>query len=108
MGCYCDAERPTIYRETPRTARKPHKCCECHEPINQGQPYIDITGLWDGAFGKYRTCEECHDLRAALMKKGCFSFGEMVCFYIDYLVHTGKEMPDNHISRSAYYRGWIT
>lgn len=43
---YCENK---LYRETLRTARKPHKCCETGRWIQPGEKYWEIFIVYDGA-----------------------------------------------------------
>lgn len=59
-----DGESPKVFDENERTARKRHKCCECHMPINHGERYRDSFGVWPGLGAKhFRTCSTCVELR---------------------------------------------
>ncbi len=46
-----------------RTARKPHKCCECGNVIAKGQKYEHVVWKFEGEFGKYDTCALCVEIR---------------------------------------------
>jgi hypothetical protein len=45
--------------ETTPTARKVHKCGECHGHIEPGQKYQLISGSWEGDMGSFKTCMPC-------------------------------------------------
>ena len=45
------------------TARKPHKCYECHRPIPTGTDYQKFVGKWEGKLVTYRTCLLCVEVR---------------------------------------------
>lgn len=67
MTCTCvsgadaDGNILELFRRA-RTARKPHRCCECHENINPGDRYEDMAGVFDG-FVAYKTCGPCVEIR---------------------------------------------
>ena len=62
--CTCDYDPPTFYRSRiVRKARRKHKCCECAGDILPGESYEDVTGLWEGYFDRFKSCERCYDLR---------------------------------------------
>jgi hypothetical protein len=66
FGCsfdYGDCNIPTAKREGLRTARKHHKCCECHGVITPGKQYRYESGIWDGGAASFKTCMDCLDLR---------------------------------------------
>ena len=67
----CDAEMPSVYSDTMRTARKEHKCCECHLKIRKGDKYHHAKGCWDGVWQEFKTCESCDDLRHELRGTDC-------------------------------------
>lgn len=60
MECSCDAEYPDVYDESDVIARKEHTCCECDSPIDKGEKYTRIKGLWDGKWEEYKQCETCN------------------------------------------------
>ena len=63
MDCYCDYDPPSFYESSTPKARKQHRCEECGGPIVPGEKYEYVTGLWDGEFSYFKTCERCVDLR---------------------------------------------
>ena len=54
-------------RETKRTARTDHQCCECRGSINPGDVYNIASGTWDGRFYEYKTCADCESARDWLL-----------------------------------------
>lgn len=70
---YCSTD---FYREVPRRAAKPHRCCECKDAIQVGDSHRYATGKSDGMFWDYRTCEPCYEIRKTFV---CSSwlFGEL-------------------------------
>lgn len=66
ISCDCSAEgyeRPKVFSEKHPTARKIYKCCECGGEIKPGQKYHKETGLWEGTWETFRTCEPCVRIR---------------------------------------------
>lgn len=59
-------EAPSVYEELVLRARKNHTCEECRGQILKGETYIKISGLWDGHWGRFKTCLDCHHLREEL------------------------------------------
>jgi hypothetical protein len=57
-------ELPSCYGHEERTARKAHKCCECHGTIQPGELYHYHHGVWDGRASDYKVCVDCEALRA--------------------------------------------
>jgi hypothetical protein len=51
-----------------RTARTPHRCCECRIKILPGEKYWHYAGLFDGDFVTASTCAACQELRDAVTK----------------------------------------
>lgn len=58
-----DYDAPVCCTTVMRTARKAHRCCECHRDIAPGDRYEEITGVWDGRPDRFRTCVSCKFLR---------------------------------------------
>jgi hypothetical protein len=68
------------------TARKAHKCYECDRVITPGEVYEKTTGMWNGEFETFVTCEECEDLRESLRALGfCPAFGEVRADHREYI-----------------------
>lgn len=66
MTCNCSVDwydQPELYRVKTITARKPHRCCECHQEIAPGQRYELVDGKWAGQWGHFATCEPCARIR---------------------------------------------
>lgn len=47
------------YRETQRTARKRHTCCECMATIDPGEHYVQCSGVSEGEGWSYKLCAFC-------------------------------------------------
>lgn len=107
MTCFCDLEAPAVIDETWRTARKAHTCCECRRAITPGERYQEISGLWDGDWRRYRTCEACADLRESLEQVWCVPLGGLRLAYMDWLGESDKKPPANHLTRPELIR-WRT
>lgn len=58
----CDM--PDAFREKERTARRDHKCCECHGTIAVGSKYVYTSGVWDGQGRDCKTCLRCARVRS--------------------------------------------
>ena len=56
-----DYEMPSVFSETRRKAKKPHRCCECYQEIPKGEEYYFAKGCWDGRWDEFKTCLQCHD-----------------------------------------------
>ena len=102
MSCYCDHEWPKFYIEKTVKARKQHTCCECDRTINRGEQYESITGLWDGDIKRYKTCEQCSDLRESLSDVICPGLGNLRDDYSEYLVNEGRGIYDDDADRYIY------
>jgi len=99
IGCSCicsfDGEGPDVSDTNWPKARKEHMCCECGEAIKPGQRYERTSGLWDGAWSTYKTCEACARIRDDLC--GCgFIYGELreaisEAFGFDYVMGESDE-----------------
>ncbi len=59
----------TLFSETPRTARKQHRCIWCPEKIEVGQKYIDERSAYVGAIQRLRWHQECRFASAEYFKE---------------------------------------
>jgi hypothetical protein len=57
---------PKFFEQYTRTARKRHRCCECHQLIHPGERYEYSAGKWD-EFRDFATCLRCVRLREAVV-----------------------------------------
>lgn len=67
MECSCieiDSDYgPSCFKESDRTARKQHSCCECGRAILPGEKYRYESGVWDGRPSSFKTCVDCLAVR---------------------------------------------
>lgn len=89
MSCACDLVVPDVFDRRHRRAAKERGCCECGRAIEPGERYEEVTGLWDGCWSRYRTCQGCERLRATV---DCVAFGGLFEF-----------LWQEH----SYTRGWL-
>jgi hypothetical protein len=59
MSCVCDADPIELSDAKMVRARKPHRCCECHEIIQPGEVYERHDFKFEGEFCTTATCECC-------------------------------------------------
>lgn len=87
-------EAPSVFSCEIRTARKEHRCCECHRTINIGDRYQMVKGIWDGKAGRFKTCHPCADLRDEINEE-CRYEDERPCFEElgEYAREMGKDWP---------------
>lgn len=80
--CSCDYDVPSFYsRSVHRATRKSHKCYECAHVIVPGEKYEYVSGLWDGNFSYFKTCQGCIDLRTWVKNNVpclCWAHGNMI------------------------------
>lgn len=91
--CECDVDPPRVYHESTRTARKPHRCCECRSTITPGEQYEHVFGVWDGQAASQKTCAQCVLLRSEAMRFAscfCFTFGNVISEIRDELIDSGE------------------
>lgn len=50
-----------------RRANKPHRCCECHGEIANGEQHWYFAGVWDGDFKAFRVCVACEEIRQEIV-----------------------------------------
>jgi hypothetical protein len=58
-------EGPSAFWQSTPMARKEHVCCECQSAISPGERYELSEGVWEGEFGRYKTCLICRNVRDA-------------------------------------------
>lgn len=75
--CNCsDYERPSVYQDVARKARKRHRCGECRGLIEPGTFYHETRGLWEGQWSTQKTCGSCWVVAHTLLD--CYSFGDLI------------------------------
>jgi hypothetical protein len=75
--CDCDLfDRPKLFKESVRKARKRHQCCECRGFIEANTRYWESRGNWDGSFSAFRTCGSCYIVGHTLLD--CYCFGDLI------------------------------
>ncbi len=57
--CSLDLEPCTVWRNTPRVARKAHECDCCSAPIAPATPYLDHFNVVDGSANTEKLCSAC-------------------------------------------------
>lgn len=60
--CYCDYDRPSVYRQSVVRARKERQCDECARKIKAGDRYQYTFGIWEGYPSSFYTCSSCTDI----------------------------------------------
>ena len=74
--CDCDYyDRPVVFRQVIRRARKRHRCGECLGLINPRTHYYEARGLWDGRWSTHKTCGSCHVIANTLLE--CYAYGQI-------------------------------
>ena len=63
------------WRKKP-TARKEHLCGECRLPIEPGETYERVEGVWEGDWQTFKTCATCVEVRNRFYC-GSYIFGEV-------------------------------
>ena len=51
--------RAAVWTETPRRARKRHRCSVCRDPIAVGVHHVEVTSLYDGRWSRDRAHRAC-------------------------------------------------
>jgi DICT domain-containing protein len=70
MSCSCDENPPSAFWQETRRARKAHTCRECAGPINPGDSYRHVRGVWDCEPDTIKTCSACLKLEAWVVEVG--------------------------------------
>lgn len=68
-----DDERPTVYRESHRKAKKAHSCSECNRKIQSGEKYHYVFSVFEGSTFVAKTCEHCY-IAQNLLARECGGF----------------------------------
>lgn len=93
MSCYYgEGDLPTVSTTAWRKARKAHRCCECKDLIRPGERYEHATGLWEGEWSTYKTCEDCVDTRNKVHELADFIpvFGSAACCLVQAMREIGE------------------
>jgi RNase P subunit RPR2 len=79
MSLYCEmGDVAEVYRTNVRTARKAHRCDECHRSITPGERYEEAVGFQDGSWWRMCTCHECLPIAAWVVRNcGCRIHGDL-------------------------------
>lgn len=85
MTCCQEGDEPAVAVSAWRTAKRAHRCCECREPINPGERYQHVRGLWDGDWLTFKTCAECVDTRQQVYDMAGFvpAYGSAACCFVE-------------------------
>jgi len=65
-----DCGQPEVCGTLIVKARKPQKCCECHDSISPGERYEIVSGKWEGEWSSFKTCLPCKEIREAFCCEG--------------------------------------
>jgi hypothetical protein len=97
-GCSCvwvDGYGENSIQDTDkRTARKPHKCCECDRQIDKGETYYYDTVLYDREWDHYKTCADCYSVRNAFFCDG-WPYGDVWMALTEHLRDMRGEIPES-------------
>lgn len=61
--CSLDLETATVWRETPRVARRPHRCDCCGKRIAPGKQYLEHFSVIGGSPVREAMCAPCDSAR---------------------------------------------
>ena len=98
-NCSCvyvdlDEVQPDFFSQRTPTARKPHKCHECHRDILSGEKYEYVIGKWEGEFNTWKTCSDCLSIRKSFFCEGYYFGGLFECLYEHILDMNGEISSD--------------
>jgi len=68
-------DSPDVYDQRTVRARRAHECGECRDEIPKGAKHEVCTVLWEGKWGRYRTCAACVEVRDVMFCEG-WAWGE--------------------------------
>ena len=79
MECSCEidvdcdnGESVDNYKSEMRVARKEFKCGECANPIVATEMHEYVTYMFEGVFGRERTCNDCLSARRTFFSGGFY------------------------------------
>jgi len=97
----CGSDEIDFVNEKIVTARKVHKCGECHGAIAKGSSYENVSGSWSGDFHQYKTCTDCLSIRGVFFCDGWYY--EMVHEYLrDHIKETKGEVPEDCLNTFSF------
>jgi len=63
----------TLLSSSRPTARKDHKCSECHKTITKGTQYLKETIVYDN-ISTYKTCPTCESIRRVFFHSWTYTY----------------------------------
>jgi hypothetical protein len=98
--CYDDFDAAEVWTETPRRARKAHKCDECAGVILVGRRYVECSGIQDREPFRLRVHAECMALWRFVEREVCHDKGSILIGglweEVSGLQAWPDELPDDH------------
>jgi hypothetical protein len=91
-------EACSVHREHTRTARRPHWCSACGDPISPGHRYVYLFVVWDGDTYQTRRCLRCQAIHVHLRERcrderpECYPADALDCGE-DYRENWGEDPP---------------
>lgn len=106
--CECDLERPALFEQVARKARKPHECGECKRTIKPAETYIVSSGLYKSSWFNHKHCSDCELIAKKLQEhdgEGCYCLGELY----EALIHSELIINGHwvHTSTDFSMSGWV-
>ena len=95
-SCYCYYEPFDAMAVRRPISRKNYACTECGNPIDIGERYEYVRGLYDGGWSTYRTCYRClmiRDLMEAHFDCFCWEYGNFLENACEHLSEVGDKVP---------------
>ena len=71
-----DCDPTELFKSKIVKGRKEYECCECYEIIPKSKKHESASGLSNGEFWNYRTCNACCEIRDEYTRDG-FIFGAL-------------------------------
>lgn len=75
--CDCSDNPAKFYKSNKVKGRKEYECAECLRIIRRAEVHEYVSGMWEGDFATFRTCQQCLDTIAA-MELDCFCHTRLV------------------------------
>jgi hypothetical protein len=88
--CFDASEAAEVWRETPRKARRWHRCDECGTRIPAGVRYVECSGIGDGTPFRLHVHAECLSLWERVRDALCGGKGAIMIGGLDEELRNGE------------------
>ena len=89
---------PAFTNLTNPTAKKIHKCSECHREIKVGEKYFRDSGKWDDGFFTFKMCSPCREIIDSFFCEG-FAYGNMTADLYEHIQEVDGQISEFCLAR---------